>query len=125
MWAVLEGEIEVFDCLVEQGANVFIASTKPWDIPGHDWGFPRFSNALDILQIAMARSSYNEFHLPILLKLQPMFKVAEFRAVRDVPLVDPATPPSAASPGHPRPCTRCHSPPRRREAHPTSHGQTD
>ena len=39
----------------------------------------------------MARSSYNEFHLPILLKLQPLFKVAEYRAVCDVPPVDPAT----------------------------------
>ena len=77
MWAVLEGEQEVVDCLLESNANVFIASTKMWDIPGHDWGFPRFSNALDILQIAMARSTYNEFHVPILVKLQPLFKVAE------------------------------------------------
>lgn len=91
MWAVLEGEVEVVDLLLEQGANVFIASTKPWDPPGHDYGFPRFSNALDILQIAMARAPYDEFHVPILLKLQPLFKVAEFRAVRDVPRVDPAT----------------------------------
>eukprot|EP01043_Picozoa_sp_COSAG02_P072679 COSAG02_NODE_13802_length_1345_cov_3.524238_1_plen_320_part_10 len=91
MWAALEGEEEVFDCLLENNASVFIASTKTWDPPGHEWGFPRFSSALDILQIAMARSAFNESHLPILLKLQPLFKVAEYRAVRDVPPVDPAT----------------------------------
>lgn len=83
MWAVLGGETDLVDCLLANGASVFIASTKAWEIGGHDWGIPRGSNALEILQIAMARSTYNEFHLPILLKLQPYFKVGEYRATRN------------------------------------------